>query len=218
MNALRISRIAAAAAACLALAAVAMGPKEGKEGKEGYAATAKIGEKAPNFTLTDLNGKEHTLAQYTEQGKVVVLEWFNAVCPYVVKHYRDDTMTMNKLADTYRDKGVVWLRVNSGAPGKQGAGLEYNREIAEKWKMTDPMLLDESGKVGKKYNSKNTPTMCIIDASGTLVYWGAIDNDSSGRKIGDVNYVADAIKQVLAGETVTTATTKPYGCSVKYAD
>lgn len=218
MSRLTIRTAIAAAAATLAMFAVAAGPKEaGKEyGAQGET-KVKIGEKAPGFTLTDLNGKEHTLAQYTEQGKVVVLEWFNSGCPFVVKHYKPETMTMNKLADKFRDQGVVWLRVNSGAPGKQGAGLELNRNIAEQWKMKDPILLDESGVVGKAYASKNTPTMCIIDAQGNLAYWGAIDNDSS-MKIGDVNHVDVALTQILAGETVTTPKTKPYGCAVKYAD
>lgn len=200
---------ATVAAACVAMVTVAAGPGDGH---------AHVGEKAPDFKLADLNGKEHTLSSYTEDGKIVVIEWFNAGCPFVKKHYRDDTMTMNKLADKYREQNVVWLRVNSGAPGKQGTGLDFNREIAEKWQIKDPILLDESGKVGKMYNAKNTPAMAVIHADGTLAYWGAIDDDRGGRKAGETNYVDLALTALVNGESVAKAETKPYGCSVKYAN
>ena len=200
--------VAALAAACIATVTIAAGPD--------HAHTAKVGAKAPEFKLADLNGNDHTLAGYTEAGKVVVIEWYNPGCPYVKKHYRDDTMTMNKLADKYRAQDVVWLRINSGAPGKQGAGLEFNKEIAQKWNIKDPILLDESGAVGKMYNAKNTPAMAIVDAEGTLAYWGAIDDDRRAKNAGETNYVDLALTQILAGETVSKAETKPYGCSVKY--
>jgi peroxiredoxin len=202
--------IATLAAACVAMVAVAAGPD--------HAHQAKVGEKAPDFTLTALDGKEHTLSDFSKDGKIVVLEWFNAGCPFVKKHYRDDTMTMNKLADKYREQNVVWVRINSGAPGKQGTGLEFNREIAEKWQIKDPILLDESGKVGKMYNAKNTPAMAIVHADGTLAYWGAIDDDRGGRKAGKTNYVDLALTALVNGESVAKAETKPYGCSVKYAN
>ncbi len=214
MTTLSIRKAAVAAiAATAALFTIAAAPAPAGKAE----ASAKVGEKAPDFTLTDLDGKEHKLSEHTAAGHIVVLEWFNSGCPFVKKHYTPETMTMNKLADKYRDQKVVWLRVNSGAPGKQGAGLDLNREIASKWNIKDPILLDESGTVGRLYGAKNTPTMYIVDAQGTLAYWGAIDNDSS-MKIGTENYVDKALAQILAGETVTESRTKPYGCAVKYAD
>ncbi len=177
---------------------------------------AEVNEKAPDFVLTDLSGNEHRLSDYTNKGHVVVLEWFNPGCPFVQKHYRDDSGTMNKLAEKYKDKKVTWLRVNSGAPGKQGAGVETNLEHSEKWKMKTPILLDESGKVGKMYGAQRTPEMYVIDTDGVLRYWGAIDDDSGFRSIGETNYVEKAIEQVLAGETVGVMKTKAYGCAVKY--
>ncbi len=200
--------VASLAAACVAFVAVAAGPDHDHQ--------AKVGEKAPNFKLTDLEGTEHELSDFTEDGKIVVLEWFNSGCPFVKKHYRDDTMTMNKLADKYRNQNVVWVRINSGAPGKQGTGLELNQKIAKDWDIKDPILLDESGKVGKMYNAKNTPAMAVIDANGTLAYWGAIDDDRGGRNAGETNYVDLALTALINGESVETAQTKPYGCSVKY--
>ena len=212
-------------AACLALAAcgaaamIAAGPGEGygkQAAKQAEAAvTAKVGEAAPAFTLTDLGGTSHNLSDF--KGKVVVLEWFNPECPFVKKHYREDTQTMNTLAKEFEGQGVVWIRVNSGAEGKQGASLEENTEAAKDWSITGPILRDLTGVVGKQYGAKRTPEMYVIDAEGVLRYHGAIDNDKSAKTIGDVNYVRDALKAVLAGETVTTAETQAYGCSVKYA-
>lgn len=211
MTAFPIRKTLTAALASLAVFAVGFGPAT-----QAAPGSAKVGAKAPDFTLTDLEGNEHSLSDFTGDDKVVVLEWFNAGCPFVKRHYREDTMTMNKLADKYRDDGVVWLRINSGAPGKQGTGLEFNKQVKADWKIADPILLDESGVVGKAYNAKNTPAMAVIGKDGTLMYWGAIDDDARGRKDNPTNYVDQALTQVLAGETVTTATTKPYGCGVKY--
>ena len=138
-----------------------------------------IGDKAPDFTLTDTEGKTHTLSEYTKQGKIVVLEWFNPGCPWVVRvHEKSDVMT--KTAEANKDS-VVWLAINSGAAGKQGHGKELNAEMKKKWNIGYPILLDESGTVGKAFGAKVTPHMFVIAADGTLAYAGAIDD---GAKIG----------------------------------
>lgn len=174
-----------------------------------------VGDKAPDFTLTDTDGKTHKLSDYTSQGKIVVLEWFNPGCPWVVRvHEKSDVMT--KTAEANKDS-VVWLAINSGAPGKQGYGKELNAEVKKKWNIQYPILLDESGAVGKSFGAKVTPHMFVIAADGTLAYAGAID-DSAKDKIGEPNYVADAIASVKAGETLKVTTKKPQGCGVKYAD
>lgn len=178
---------------------------------------ATLGAPAPDFTLTDLDGKKVKLSDY--QGKTVVLEWFNPGCPFVVRSH-----TRGSLIDTAKkaqEKGVVWLAINSGAPGKQGTGVDTNRKAAGEWKMSHPVLLDESGKVGKAYGATNTPHMYVIDSKGTLVYRGAIDNspDGEGQSPKDgklVNYVTSALEDVAAGRAVKTSDTKAYGCGVKY--
>lgn len=176
----------------------------------------EVGAKAPNFTLMDINGEKHTLSDYTAKGHTVVLEWFNPDCPFVKKHYRDDTGTMLAIQRDMKDEKVTWLLINSGKAGHPTSGVERNTKAVNDWGITAPVLLDESGKVGKSYNAKRTPEMYIIDAEGVLRYHGAIDNDSKASKPGDVNYVRNALQQVVAGETVTKPTTKAYGCSVKY--
>src|SRR5438477_12814597 len=75
-----------------------------------------VGSAAPEFSLPDANGKTHSLAQY--KGKYVVLEWFNPECPFVKKHYGSGNM--QKLQGAYTSKGVVWLTIDSNAPGTEG--------------------------------------------------------------------------------------------------
>lgn len=176
-------------------------------------ATAEVGKKAPDFTLVDIDGKTHSLSDYA--GKVVILEWFNPDCPFVKKHHQ-----MHKsMHDTYhaaKEQGAVWLAINSAAPGKQGAGLEYNQEARKNYGIEYPLLLDESGTVGKAYGALTTPHMFVIAADGTLVYQGAIDDSPTTDKLGETNYVLGALEAIKAGKAVGTANTKPYGCSVKY--
>ena len=175
------------------------------------AATAKVGQAAPDFKLMDQDGKPVSLSDY--KGKVVVLEQFNDQCPYVKKWYKNGDMS--KLAKAYEAKGVVWLAVDSS----NFTTVAENKAIAQEWKMDRPVLDDHGGTVGKLYGMKTTPDMRVIDKDGTLVYSGGIDSIAS-TETGDIakatNYVAKALDEVLAGETVTTPQAKSYGCSVKY--
>ena len=181
------------------------------------AAPAAVGKPAPDFALKDLDGKEVKLSSF--KGKVVVLEWFNPGCPYVKKSH-----TVGSLVDTakkHAKNGVVWLAINSGAAGKQGADPKDNAAAIKTWSLEHPVLLDPTGTTGKAYGATNTPHMFVIDAKGTLVYAGAIDNspDGEGKSAAGgklINYVDAALEAVAAKRAVKTAMTKAYGCGVKY--
>ena len=182
-----------------------------------FAEELKVGTEAPAFTLKDTSGKEHSLADY--KGKFVVLEWFNEGCPFVKKHYTSGNM--QKLQQEYTGKDVVWLSINSSAPGNQGHVTPETapKTIAE-WKMNaTKILLDHDGKVGRMYGAKTTPHMFVIDKAGKLVYQGAIDSKPTPNTadVADAeNYVKVALDSTMAGKPVENASTKPYGCSVKY--
>jgi peroxiredoxin len=176
-----------------------------------------VGSSAPDFSAPDTKGKPHSLSQY--KGKYVVLEWFNPECPFVKKHYGPGNM--QKLQEEYTGKGVVWLSVDSSAPGKEGS---LTPEQAEKkmteWK-TKPtaLLLDSNGKVGQTYGAKNTPHMFVINPDGKIVYEGAIDSKASPNPAdipSATNYVKVALDESMSGKPVSNPNTKPYGCSVKY--
>lgn len=183
----------------------------------GAMAAAKVGEPAPNFTITDTNGKEFSIEGH--KGKIVVLEWTNHECPFVVKHYSGGNM--QGLQKKYTDKGVHWVSVISSAPGKQGhiSAEKANELTASRDAHPIHVILDEDGAIGQAYGAKTTPHMFIVNAEGLLAYEGAIDDkpstnaaDISGAK----NYVSQALDELLAGKEVSEASTGQYGCSVKY--
>jgi peroxiredoxin len=175
---------------------------------------AKVGAPAPDFTLTDLQGKSHTLSSL--RGKTVVLEWFNPGCPYV-QYAHGPGGPLATLPQTAVSQGVVWLAINSGAPGKEGHGVEANKAAVAQWSMSYPVLVDESGAVGRSYGAATTPHMYVIDPKGTLVYRGALDNRPLGKGEGAVvSYVDKALSELRGSKAVSTADTKPYGCGVKY--
>lgn len=179
------------------------------------ASKAAVGQPAPDFTLPDLSGAEHTLSAH--RGKTVVVEWFNPGCPFV-KHAHGEGGVLADMASTVTAKGdVVWLAVNSGAPGKEGHGVDTNKAAKSEWSLAHPVLLDEDGAVGRSYGAVTTPHMYVVDPEGTLVYQGAIDNKPLGKGDGEaVNYVERALADLAAGRPVAIDKTKPYGCSVKY--
>ena len=146
-----------------------------------------------------------------------MLEWFNPDCPFVKKHYREDTGTMNALASEFKDQGVTWLRINSAREGHPTTGKARLEKAIENYNIQTPILLDYTGKVGRTYGAKRTPEMYVIDREGVLRYHGAMCSDKGATNVGDEVYVRSALTAVLAGETVTTPETKAYGCSIKYA-
>ena len=180
-------------------------------------AEAVIGEKAPDFTLTDVLGNEHTLSDF--EGQYVVLEWINHGCPFVVKFY--DAGEMQRLQEKYTEQGVVWLAICSSKPGSQGyyTPEDAARVSEEKGANHTAYLYDAPGDVGRLYGAQVTPHMYVIDPDGILIYQGAIDSIRSANQA-DIeraeNYVVSALTQSMAGEEVATPVTRAYGCSVKY--
>lgn len=180
---------------------------------------ARVGSPAPAFTGTDTHGQTHNLSDY--RGKFVVLEWTNRDCPFTKKQY--DSGNMQALQKQWTAKGVVWLTILSSARGEQGymTTAEENAWIAKVHAAPTAAILDPSGSIGHEYEAKTTPHMFIIDPAGKLIYEGAID-DHPTTDVADVpaskNYVSAALDQAMSGKPIAVAFTRPYGCSVKYAN
>jgi peroxiredoxin len=196
--------IAFAAAAVLAAPAVA---------------AVQVGQPAPNFRVNDATGKVVQLSDF--KGKTVVLEWNNPGCPFVKKHY--DSGNMQKAQAAAAAQGVVWLTINSGAPGKQGhMEWEQARDFVSKAGVKSThYLLDPKGVVGKGYGATTTPHMFIVNPQGTVVYAGGIDDKPTANAAdinGARNHVLAALTELKAGKPVSVASSRPYGCSVKYTD
>ncbi|MFG0252286.1 MAG: redoxin family protein [Phycisphaerales bacterium JB038] len=218
-NPLHTTLLSAIGATALLIAGIAVNSASAQASRSGNQTKLVVGEEVPDFTLTDTEGNEHKLSDLLEDEKVVVLEWFNPGCPFVVRHH-SKASPMKEAYEAYKDqeeKQVVWLAINSGAPGKQGHGAELNQRKREEWKIEYPILIDESGEVGRAYGAKTTPHMYVIAADGKLLYQGAIDNDPRGRNKEATNYVLEALNSHFGDEEIETTVTRPYGCGVKYS-
>lgn len=182
-------------------------------------ASAQIGKPAPSFSLNDVNGRVVRLSDF--RGKTVVLEWNNPECPFVKKHYGSGNMQKTQAAA--KKDGVVWLSVNSSAPGKQGHmdGAKAKDVIASTKAQPTAYVLDPKGTVGNGYGAKTTPHMYIINGRGNVVYMGGID-DKPTPNPADIksarNHVLAALSELKAGKPVSVPTSRPYGCNVKYKD
>ena len=176
-----------------------------------------LGQPAPDFTLPDVAGKSVALS--TLKGRYVVLEWVNPECPYVGKHYNSGNMP--QLQKDFAAKNIVWLTINStnASHSEFKSPEQMAAWMKEKGAAPAATLIDRDSKVGRLYGARTTPHMYIIDPNGVLIYVGAID-DKRSTAVEDVktskNYVRAALDEALAGKPVSTTSTSPYGCSVKY--
>lgn len=180
-------------------------------------AAPTVGQKAPDFVAVDTSGQRHQLSDFA--GRYVVLEWTNPGCPFVRKHYGSGSMPATQKAATAR--GAVWLAINS----TERAASDYlpPAELAAWMKAQSgaptAVLMDEDGIVGQAYGARTTPHIFIIDPQGVLVYAGGIDSIASARP-DDIrtatNYVNQALADAFGGRPISVASTKPYGCSIKY--
>jgi peroxiredoxin len=181
------------------------------------AAAVRPGAPAPGFTAPDIAGRMVNLGQYA--GQIVILEWTNNGCPFVQKHY--DSANMQTLQRRYTQGGVIWLTIASSAPGEEGyvTPAAAKADLARWQAAPTDYLLDPDGIVGHLYDARATPHMVVIDRGGRIAYMGAID-DTPSTRLADVktakNYLVAALDEIAAGKPVTVASTRAYGCSIKY--
>lgn len=182
-------------------------------------ASARVGQPAPDLRGLDLNGKPVSLADF--KGRTVVVEWTNPNCPFVRKHYQADNIPALQREAT--GKGVVWLAVNSTrtdhADYVSPKGL--GQWLTESKAAPNALIMDEKGVAGRAWGARATPHLFIVDPAGVVRYAGAIDSIASART-DDIpkatNYVRQGLGEALAGRAISTASTTPYGCSIKFAD
>jgi peroxiredoxin len=178
----------------------------------------EVGKPAPDFTGTDINGKNIKLSDY--KGKIVVLESYNSDCPFCMNHY--NTGAMQELQRDLAAKNVVWIIVDSvnAKNFSYRTPEQARKEFADRKITATAWIDDNSGAVGHLYGMLTTPQMFVIAADGTLVYDGAIDNRP--QPFGDPrtarNYVREAVNDLIAGKPIEVSQSKPYGCAVHYAD
>ncbi|MET0344268.1 MAG: redoxin family protein [Polyangiales bacterium] len=187
---------------------------------------AVLKKPAPDFTLTDTDGKAVKLSSL--RGKTVVLEWFNPDCPFV--KYAHGKGPLKDASKRHQNDKLVWLTINSNAPGKQGHGAERNKQAKTEYAFDNRVLLDESGEVGRAYGAEKTPHVYVVDPKGVLVYRGGLDNapmgvvDAQRPRLPDAGegtlspYLDAAIEDLGKKRALRLADTPAYGCTVKYAE
>jgi peroxiredoxin len=187
---------------------------------------ATLGKPAPDFSLTDTDGQTVSLGKL--RGKTVVLEWFNPDCPFI--KYAHTQGPLKDLAHRVSSDKVVWLTINSNAPGKQGTGIERNKGAKLEYAIGNRILLDETGKVGHAYGAIKTPQVFVINPKGVLVYRGGVDNAPIGKVDEErphlpghpatalETYLEYALTDLAAHKPLRLADTPPYGCTVKYGE
>lgn len=213
------TRVFAIAAASVAVGLVAVTTAAPPKLTPPAKVTAEVGKPAPAFTLTDIDGTSHSLADY--KGKVVVLEWFNAGCPWSGKSSPRSVHATGRIkqllaAAKETQPDVVYLLIDSSADRKKATVIEHDKAARAKHGITQPILIDHDGKVGKLYQAKTTPHMFVIGADGVLQYTGALGAKKVAAGESDDSFVLNAIKKMKAGEAVEPARTRAWGCGVKY--
>ncbi|KRH98825.1 redoxin domain-containing protein [Curvibacter sp. PAE-UM] len=176
-----------------------------------------LGQTAPDMALSDVQGKPVRLSDY--RGRHVVLEWTNPGCPFVRKHYRSGNM--QALQAEARGRGVVWLTVNSTADGSADylSPQQMARWLAEQKAAPSAALMDDSGELGRAMGARNSLHFFILNPRGELIYAGAIDSIPSAKAEdlpNATNYVRQGLKEALAGQPLSVATSRPYGCPITY--
>jgi peroxiredoxin len=184
--------------------------QEGRAPGHGFerARTVDIGQEVPDFTLKDLDGRDQSLSQH--RGQVVVLEFVAADDPFMTKHHVANT-TIPDLVEDYRESGVTWFAVASGA----AADKDKLRSQVGGWKIDYPVLLDPDKRLAGVLGARTTTQVFVVGKDGRLAYSGAIDDDKSQDEVGGTNFLKKAIDAVLADEALETPKTDPYGTPIE---
>jgi peroxiredoxin len=180
-------------------------------GAGGDAAGLKIGANAPRFTLQDQEGRNVTLDGLL--GKTVVLEWFDPECDYTKRDIAV-AKTPQKLAERYKDKGVVWLGVNSTRSGSK----EKDKAWVKENELPYAVLDDAKQDLARAYGIGVVPRYVIVDKNGSVAYVGSIDDDESRNGVkreGKINFIDRALEELTAGKAVTKPQGLEYGCPLR---
>ena len=201
------SLIVATAFACVAVSAVVFMMNELALAQPPQA--PPIGSKVPGFAMKDYEGKDHSLDAYKD--KILVMFFTSQGCPYS----KAADPNFAKLADAYKDKGVVFLSMDADKNNSLDAIKKYATSENETGKkLPYPVLKDEANKYADALGAKKTPEVYIKDKEGKLVYHGAIDNNKKADDPGYVSYVKNALEELLTGKPVSEPQKSAYGCGI----
>lgn len=174
-----------------------------------------VGDKAPAFTLKNVDGKIVSLVDYKSSKGVILVFTCNA-CPYA-KAYEERIMLLDK---AYSAKGFPVVAINpNDAKVEPEDSYENMQTRAKEKNYTFPYVLDETQDIARAYGATRTPHIFLLNKEGAdfvVRYIGAIDDNTSEPKDVKTKYVETAIDALLAGKEVAVKETKAIGCTVKW--
>jgi peroxiredoxin len=174
-----------------------------------------IGDKAPNFLLTNVDGRRVALETFrSTKGLLVIFTCNN--CPYSIK-YEDRIIALH---EKYAPLGVPVLAINPNDPKVVPEdSFEKMKERAEEKGFTFPYVFDSTQETARAYGARRTPHVFLLNNSKTgftVSYIGAIDDNPNNASEVSSKFVEDAIDAMLEGKNIATNNTKAIGCSIKW--
>jgi peroxiredoxin len=167
--------------------------------------TPSIGDKFENFTLTDYEGNNHSLSDYTES-KVIVIMFIATKCPVS----NDYNSRMEEIFNEYKDKEVSFLGINSN----KSEDVSEIENHAKDNGLTFTILKDDKNIIADKFEASYTPEIYVLSNNFELLYHGRIDN-SRRESVVSSSDLKNALDEILAGKEVSNPETKAFGCTIK---
>ena len=167
--------------------------------------TPSIGDKFENFTLTDYEGNNHSLSDYTES-KVIVIMFIATKCPVS----NDYNSRMEEIFIEYKDKEVSFLGINSN----KSEDVSEIENHAKDNGLTFTILKDDKNIIADKFEASYTPEIYVLSNNFELLYHGRIDN-SRRESVVSSSDLKNALDEILAGKEVSNPETKAFGCTIK---
>ncbi|HRE41737.1 MAG TPA: thioredoxin family protein [Ignavibacteria bacterium] len=165
----------------------------------------KVGDAVKDFTIVNTDGVTYDLSK--NGGKATVVMFWSTQCPFVQPY----TERINELAKNYTDQGIVFWGINSNKTEDAGSVASHKEEKGYPF----PMLKDLNNVVADQFGAERTPEVYVIDnASMQVIYHGSIDDNKDASSV-TATYLKNALDQFLAGNAITTAETKSFGCTIK---
>lgn len=166
----------------------------------------KVDEKVKDWTLNDVENKEHTLKKLIEKKKAVVLIFLATECP-VVDEYVERIL---KLTNDYKDKDIQFVGIHSN----KHETTEDIKKYSVKHNLKFPLLKDPENKIADYFQARRTPEVFLIDTNIILRYRGAIDDS---RKTPKQHYLQNVLKMILDDKPIPEKQrqTRAIGCTIK---
>lgn len=172
----------------------------------------KVGDKAADFKLKNVDGKDYALTDLKKAKGYVVIFTCNH-CPYAIA-YEERIIALHK---KYEALGYPVVAINPNDKKVQPAdSYEKMQERAKEKQYGFLYLYDETQEIAKAFGATRTPHVYILDKDLTVKYIGAIDDNSESAEAVQSKFVENAIDALREGKEVPVAETKAIGCTIKW--